>query len=83
MRSPLSLHAGGRPDTSDVIAVSMPQAAARSRQSVALCARPAKIPFLLLGIKKVEGQLTLVCTAYNFKRLFRLVAACPKELATA
>jgi hypothetical protein len=25
--------------------------------------------FVLRGIKKVEGELTLVCTAYNFKRL--------------
>ena len=39
--------------------------------------------FLLRGIQKVEGELTLVCTAYNFKRLFRLVAACPKEPAAA
>jgi IS5 family transposase len=39
--------------------------------------------FLLRGIKKVEGELTLVCTAYNFKRLFRLVAACPKEPTAA
>jgi IS5 family transposase len=39
--------------------------------------------FLLRGIQKVEGELTLVCTAYNFKRLFRLVAAWPKEPAAA
>jgi hypothetical protein len=39
--------------------------------------------FLLRGIQKVKGELTLVCTAYNFKRLFRLVAACPKEPAAA
>jgi len=39
--------------------------------------------FLLRGIHKVEGELTLVCTAYNFKRLFGLVAACSKEPAAA
>jgi IS5 family transposase len=39
--------------------------------------------FLLRGIEKVDGELTLVCTAYNFKRLFGLVAACSKEPATA
>jgi hypothetical protein len=33
--------------------------------------------FLLRGLQKVEGEFTLVCTAYNLKRLYSLVAACP------
>jgi hypothetical protein len=40
--------------------------------------------FLLRGIKKVEGEFTLVCTAaYNLKRLFSLVAACREERPAA
>jgi transposase/IS5 family transposase len=39
--------------------------------------------FLLRGLTKVEGELQLVCTAYNFKRLYSLVAACRKVQSTA
>jgi hypothetical protein len=39
--------------------------------------------FLLRGCEKVEGEWKLVCTAYNFKRLYGLVAACPKVQAAA
>ena len=39
--------------------------------------------FLLRGCEKVEGEWKLVCTAYNFKRLFGLVAACSKVQTTA
>jgi transposase len=39
--------------------------------------------FLLRGSKKVEGEWKLVCTAYNLKRLYSLVAACPKVQSTA
>jgi hypothetical protein len=39
--------------------------------------------FLLRGIKKVEGEFTLVCTAYNLKRLFSLVAASREERPAA
>jgi transposase len=39
--------------------------------------------FLLRGCEKIEGEWKLVCTAYNFKRLFGLVAACPKVQAAA
>ena len=38
--------------------------------------------FLLRGLQKVEGEFTLVCTAYNLKRLYSLVAACPKAQVT-
>ncbi len=34
--------------------------------------------FLLRGLQQVEGEFTLVCTAYNLKRLYSLVAAGPK-----
>ena len=39
--------------------------------------------FLLRGCEKVEGEWKLVCTAYNFKRLFGLVAACSKVQTSA
>jgi transposase len=39
--------------------------------------------FLLRDCENVEGEWKLVCTAYNFKRLFGLVAACPKVQAAA
>jgi hypothetical protein len=39
--------------------------------------------FLLRGCEKVEGEWKLVCTAYNLKRLYGLVAACPKVQAAA
>jgi transposase len=39
--------------------------------------------FLLRGYEKVEGEWKLVCTAYNLKRLYGLVAACPKVQAAA
>ena len=38
--------------------------------------------FMLRGLQKVEGEFTLVCTAYNLKRLYSLVAACPKAQVT-
>ena len=39
--------------------------------------------FLLRGCEKVEGEWKLVCTAYNLKRLYGLVAACQKVQAAA
>ncbi|MCX8092299.1 MAG: transposase, partial [Verrucomicrobiae bacterium] len=37
--------------------------------------------FLLRGLKKVRGEWTLVCLAYNLRRLHRLGAG--RRLATA
>jgi transposase len=39
--------------------------------------------FLLRGLEKVSGEWTLVCTAYNFKHLHALVAACPNRAKVA
>jgi transposase/IS5 family transposase len=39
--------------------------------------------FLLRGHKKVSGEWTLLCTAYNVKRMIALVAASPKQVTWA
>ena len=39
--------------------------------------------FLLRGLEKVSGEWALVCTAYNFKHLYALVAACQNRAIVA